>query len=116
MYYCPDCPSQKGITWTRGTASEFIGKYNAKYLVWKTTRLSDETMDELLKAYKAADKPKTKEFCLQYDESTAQKMIAQLTIEAERAKEKSVEQELNELFRQDFINEDNEKRKKGEYR
>ena len=115
MYYCPDCPSQKGITWTRGTASEFIGKYNAKYLVWKATRLSDETMDELLKAYKAADKPKTKEFCLQYDESTAQKMIAQLTIEAERAKEKSVEQELNELFRQDFINEDNEKRKKAEY-
>ena len=116
MYYCPDCPSQKGITWTRGTASEFIGKYNAKYLVWKATRLSDETMDELLKAYKAADKPKTKEFCLQYDESTAQKMIAQLTIEAEMMKEKSVQAELEEMFRQPFIDEDNERRRRNEYR
>lgn len=115
MYYCPDCPSQKGITWTRGTASEFIGKYNAKYLVWKATRLSDETMDELLKAYKAADKPKSKEFCLQYDETTAQKMIAQLTIEAEMMKEKSVQQELEEMFRQPFIDADNEKRRKAEY-
>ena len=113
MYYCPDCPSQKGITWTRGTASEFIGKYNAKFLVWKATRASDETIEQLLKAYKAADKPKTKEFCLQYDESTAQKMIAQLTIEAERAREKSVQEELEEMFRQDFINADSEKRKKA---
>ena len=115
MYYCPDCPSQKGITWTRGTASEFIGKYNQKYLVWKATRASDETINQLLKAYKQADKPKTKEFCLQYDESTAQKMIAQLAIEAEMMKEKSVQQELEEMFRQPFIDADNEKRKKAEY-
>ena len=115
MYYCPDCPSQKDITWTRGTASEFIGKYNQKYLVWKATRASDETISQLMTAYRKADKPKTKEFCLQYDESTAQKMIAQLAIEAERAKEKSVQQELEEMFRQDFINDDNEKRKKAEY-
>lgn len=113
MHYCPDCPSQEGMTFTRGTASEFIGKYNAKYLVWKATRASDETIDQLLKAYKAADKPKTKEFCLQYDESTAQKMITQLAIEAERAKEKSVEQELKEMFRQDFIDADSEKRKQA---
>ena len=112
MKYCPDCPTQEGITFNRGQASEFIGKYNEIYQAWKLTRASDETISQLMTAYKKADEPKTYEFCLQFDESTAQKMIGQLKIEYERAREKSTESELKEFFRQDFIDADSEKRKK----
>ena len=112
MRYCPDCPTQEGITFNRGQASEFIGKYNEVYQAWKLTRASDETISQLMNAYRKADEPKTYEFCLQFDESTAQKMLGQLKIEYERAKEKSTETELKEFFRQDFIDADSEKRKK----
>ena len=113
--YCPDCPSQANVTWTRGTASEFIGKYNEVYQVWRLTRASDETIKQLMAAYKKADTPKTYEYCLQFDEETAQKMLGQLKIEYERLKAKSVQAELEDFFRQSFIDEDNEKRKKAEY-
>ena len=73
-----------------------------------------ETISQLMTAYRKADEPKTYEFCLQFDESTAQKMLGQLKIEYERAKEKSTETELKEFFRQDFIDADSEKRKKEE--
>ena len=116
MKYCPDCPTQEGITFNRGQASEFIGKYNEAFQAWKLTRASDETITQLMNAYRKADEPKTYEFCLQFDESTAQKMIGQLKIEYERAKEKSTETELKEFFRQDFINADSEKRKKAALR
>ena len=112
MKYCPDCPTQEGVTFNRGQASEFIGKYNEVYQAWKLTRASDETISQLMNAYRKADEPKTYEFCLQFDESTAQKMLGQLKIEYERAKEKSTETELKEFFRQDFIDADSEKRKK----
>ena len=116
MKYCPDCPSQDGMLFNRGQASEFIGKYNEAYQAWKVTRASDETIAQLMNAYRKADEPKTYEFCLQFDESTAQKMLGQLKIEYERAKEKSTETELKEFFRQDFIDSDSEKRKKAELR
>lgn len=116
MKYCPDCPTQEGITFNRGQASEFIGKYNEVYQAWKLTRASDETISQLMTAYKKADEPKTYEFCLQFDESTAQKMLGQLKIEYERAKEKSTETELKEFFRQDFIDSDSEKRKQAALR
>ena len=115
MSYCPDCPSQANTTWTRGTASEFIGKYNQVYQVWRLTRASDETIRQLMTAFKKADTPKTYEYCLQFDEQTAQKMLGQLKIEYERLKAKSVQSELENFFRQSFIDEDNEKRKKAEY-
>ena len=113
MKYCPDCPSQDGMLFNRGQASEFIGKYNEAYQAWKVTRASDETITQLMNAYRKADEPKTYEFCLQFDESTAQKMLGQLKIEYERAKEKSTEAELKEFFRQDFIDTDSEKRKQA---
>ena len=113
MKYCPDCPTQEGITFNRGQASEFIGKYNEIYQAWKLTRASDDTISQLMTAYKKADEPKTYEFCLQFDESTAQKMLGQLKIEYERAREKSTETELKEFFRQDFIDADSEKRKQA---
>ena len=112
MRYCPDCPSQDGMLFNRGQASEFIGKYNEVYQAWKLTRASDDTISQLMTAYRKADEPKTYEFCLQFDESTAQKMLGQLKIEYERAKEKSVQSELEDFFRQDFIDADSEKRKK----
>ena len=115
MKYCPDCPSQDGMLFNRGQASEFIGKYNEAFQAWKVTRASDETITQLMNAYRKADEPKTYEFCLQFDESTAQKMLGQLKIEYERAKEKSTETELKEFFRQDFIDSDSEKRKKARY-
>lgn len=115
MSYCPDCPSQTNTTWTRGTASEFIGKYMQDYQVWRLTRASDETIRQLMTAYKKADTPKTYEYCLQFDEETAQKMIGQLKIESEMMKAKSVQAELEDFFRQPFIDADNEKRKKAEY-
>ena len=113
MKYCPDCPTQEGVTFNRGQASEFIGKYNEVYQAWKLTRASDETINQLMTAYRKADEPKTYEFCLQFDENTAQKMLGQLKIEYERAKEKSTETELKEFFRQDFIDADSEKRKQA---
>ena len=113
MKYCPDCPSQKGMIFNRGQASEFISKYNEVYQAWKLTRASDETISQLMNAYRKADEPKTYEFCLQFDESTAQKMLGQLKIEYERAKEKSVQSELEDFFRQDFIDADSEKRKQA---
>ena len=113
MRYCPDCPTQEGVTFNRGQASEFISKYNEIYQSWKLTRASDETITQLMNAYRKADEPKTYEFCLQFDESTAQKMLGQLKIEYERAKEKSTETELKEFFRQDFIDADSEKRKRA---
>ena len=113
MKYCPDCPSQDGMLFNRGQASEFIGKYNEAYQAWKLTRASDETISQLLYAYRKADDPKTYEFCLQFDEKTAQKMIGQLKLEYERLKEKTAETELKEFFRQDFIDADSEKRKKA---
>ena len=115
MRYCPDCPSQDGMTFNRGQASEFISKYNEAFQAWKLTRASHETITQLLNAYKKADDPKTYEFCLQFDESTAQKMIGQLKLEYERLKAKSTQSELEDFFRQDFIDEDNEKRKKAKY-
>ena len=115
MKYCPDCPTQEGITFNRGQASEFISKYNEIYQSWKLTRASDETISQLMTAYRKADEPKTYEFCLQFDENTAQKMLGQLKIEYERAKEKSTETELKEFFRQDFIDADSEKRKQAKY-
>ena len=113
MKYCPDCPSQEGMLFNRGQASEFIGKYNEVYQAWKMTRASDETISQLLYAYRKADEPKTYEFCLQFDESTAQKMLGQLKIEYERLKAKTAEVELKEFFRQDFIDADSEKRKQA---
>lgn len=115
MKYCPDCPSQAGMTFDRGQASEFIGKYNEIYQCWKLTRASDETIRQLMTAYKKADTPKTYEYCLQFDEATAQKMIGQLKMEYELLKARSVQNELEEFFRQTFIDDDNEKRKKAEY-
>lgn len=115
MAFCPDCPTQTGATFNRGQASEFIGKYNEVYQAWKLTRASDETIRQLMNAYKKADDPKTYEYCLQFDESTAQKMLGQLKLEYERMKEKSVQSELEDFFRQSFIDEDNEKRKKARY-
>ena len=115
MSYCPDCPSQEGMVLTRGTASEFIGKYMQDYEVWRLTRASDETIRQLIIAFKKADTPKTYEYCLQFDEETAQKMLGQLKIELEMMKAKSVQAELEDFFRQSFIDEDNEKRKKAEY-
>ena len=112
MKYCPNCPTQEGVTFNRGQASEFIGKYNEAFQAWKLTRASDETIAQLMTAYKKADEPKTYEFCLQFDEKTAQKMIGQLKLEYERIKEKTAEAELKEFFRQDFIDADSEKRKK----
>ena len=116
MSYCPDCPSQEGVTFNRGQASEFIGKYNEAYQSWKLTRASDETISQLMTAYRKADEPKTYEFCLQFDESTAQKMLGQLKIEYERAKEKSTETEHKEFLRQDLIDADSEKRKQAAQR
>ena len=113
MKYCPDCPSQDGMTFNRGQASEFISKYNEAYQAWKLTRASNETITQLMNAYKKADDPKTYEFCLQFDESTAQKMIGQLKLEYERLKAKTTEEELKDFFRQDFINDDSEKRKQA---
>lgn len=113
MKYCPDCPSQDGMIFNRGQASEFIGEYNEIYQAWKLTRASDETISQLMTAYRKADEPKTYEYCLQFDESTAQKMLGQLKIEYERAREKSTESELKEFFRQDFIDADSEKRKQA---
>ena len=113
MKYCPDCPSQEGVTFNRGQASEFISKYNEIYQAWKLTRASNETINQLLTAYTLAKDPQTYSFCLQFDENTAQKMIGQLKIERERLKEKSVTEELNECFRQNFIDEDSEKRKQA---
>ena len=113
MKYCPDCPSQDGMIFNRGQASEFINKYNEIYQAWKVTRASDETIVQLMNAYRKADEPKTYEFCLQFDESTAQKMLGQLKIEYERLKAKTAEVELKEFFRQDFIDEDSEKRKQA---
>lgn len=115
MKYCPDCPSQTGMTFNRGQASEFIGKYNEVYQAWKLTRASEETIKQLMIAYKKADTPKSYEFCLQFDEATAQKMIGQLKMEYEMLKARSVQNELEEFFRQSFIDKDNEKRKKNEY-
>ena len=113
MKYCPDCPSQEGVIFNRGQASEFISKYNEIYQAWKLTRASNETITQLMNAYKKADDPKTYEFCLQFDESTAQKMLGQLKLEYERLKAKSVQNELEDFFRQDFIDADNEKRKQA---
>ena len=113
MKYCPDCPSQDGMTFNRGQASEFISKYNEAYQAWKLTRASNETITQLMNAYKKADDPKTYEFCLQFDESTAQKMIGQLKLEYERLKAKTTEAELKDFFRQDFIDADSEKRKQA---
>ena len=113
MKYCPDCPSQEGMIFNRGQASEFISKYNEAYQAWKLTRASNETITQLMNAYKKADDPKTYEFCLQFDESTAQKMIGQLKLEYERLKAKTTENELKEFFRQDFIDADSEKRKQA---
>lgn len=115
MKYCPDCPSQAGQTFDRGQASEFIGKYNEVYQAWKLTRASEETIKQLMTAYKKADTPKSYEFCLQFDETTAQKMIGQLKLESQRLKARSVQNELEEFFRQSFIDKDNEERKKNEY-
>ncbi len=116
MKYCPDCPTQEGVTFNRGQASEFIGKYNEVYQAWKLTRASDETITQLINAYRKADEPKTYEYCLQFDESTAQKMLGQLKIEYERLKAKSVQSELEDFFRQDFIDADSEKRKQAALR
>ena len=80
-----------------------------------TKRASDETIKQLMTAYKKADTPKTYEYCLQFDEETAQKMLGQLKLESEMMKAKSVQAELEDFFRQSFIDEDNEKRKKAEY-
>lgn len=113
MKYCPDCPSQDGMIFNRGQASEFISKYNEIYQAWKLTRASNETITQLMNAYKKADEPKTYEFCLQFDESTAQKMIGQLKLEYERLKAKTTEAELKNFFRQDFIDADSEKRKQA---
>ena len=113
MKYCPDCPSQEDVIFNRGQASEFISKYNEAYQAWKLTRASNETITQLLNAYKKADDPKTYEFCLQFDESTAQKMIGQLKLEYERLKAKTTEAELKDFFRQDFIDADSEKRKQA---
>ena len=113
MKYCPDCPSQDGMLFNRGQASEFIGKYNEVYQAWKLTRASDETITQLMNAYRKADEPKTYEFCLQFDESTAQKMLGQLKLEYERLKAKSVQSELEDFFRQDFVDADSEKRKQA---
>lgn len=113
MKYCPDCPSQEGVIFNRGQASEFISKYNEIYQAWKLTRASNETIAQLMNAYKKADDPKTYEFCLQFDESTAQKMIGQLKLEYERLKAKTTEAELKDFFRQDFIDSDSEKRKQA---
>lgn len=113
MKYCPDCPNQDGIIFNKGQASEFINKYNEIYQSWKLTRASDETINQLMNAYRKADEPKTYEFCLQFDESTAQKMLGQLKLEYERLKEKSVQSELEDFFRQEFIDADSEKRKQA---
>ena len=113
MKYCPDCPSQDGMLFNRGQASEFISKYNEAYQAWKLTRASNETIKQLMTAYKKAEEPKTYEFCLQFDESTAQKMIGQLKLEYERLKAKTTEAELKDFFRQDFIDADSEKRKQA---
>ena len=113
MKYCPDCPSQDGMTFNKGQASEFISKYGGIYQAWKLTRASNETIAQLMNAYKKAEEPKTYEFCLQFDESTAQKMIGQLKLEYERLRAKTTESELKEFFRQDFIDADSEKRKQA---
>ena len=113
MKYCPDCPSQDGMTFNKGQASEFISKYGEIYQAWKLTRASNETIAQLMNAYKKAEEPKTYEFCLQFDESTAQKMIGQLKLEYERLRAKTTESELKEFFRQDFIDADSEKRKQA---
>lgn len=113
MKYCPDCPNQDGVTFNRGQASEFISKYGEIYQAWKLTRASNETIIQLMNAYKKADEPKTYEFCLQFDESIAQKMIGQLKLEYERLKAKTTEAELKDFFRQNFIDADSEKRKQA---
>ena len=113
MKYCPNCPSQDGMIFNKGQASEFISKYGEIYQAWKLTRASNETIIQLMNAYKKADEPKTYEFCLQFDESTAQKMIGQLKLEYERLKAKTTESELKDFFRQDFIDADSEKRKQA---
>ena len=113
MRYCPDCPSQDGMTFNRGQATDFISKYNEVFQAWKLTRASNETIKQLMNAYKKADDPKTYEFCLQFDESTAQKMIGQLKLEYEKLKAKTTEAELKDFFRQNFIDEDSEKRKQA---
>lgn len=113
MKYCPDCPSQENMIFNKGQASDFISKYNEVYQAWKMTRASDETISQLLYAYRKADEPKTYEYCLQFDESTAQKMLGQLKLEYERLKAKSAESELKEFFRQDFIDDDSERRKQA---
>lgn len=115
MKYCPDCPSQDGTTFNRGQATEFISKYNEIYQAWKLTRASNETIAQLMSAYKKADDPKTYEFCLQFDEPTALKMIGQLKLEYERLKAKTTEAELKDFFRQDFLDTDNEKRKQAAF-
>ena len=112
MYWCPDVPNPRDEKITnRGEAKEFIRKYESKYELWKQTRLSPNTLYTLRKLFKRVEgKEYSEDYLMQYDEKHAKQMIAQLEREKQYVYEKSAEAELNEIFRQFFIDEDNEER------
>ena len=112
MQWCPDCPKitaeEKA---NRKNASEYIAKYNADFMVWKRTRLEDSTRRTLKSLYKKVEgKEVTDNYLLQYDETTAQKMIKHLRELQKELNTRSVEAELMDEFRQFFVDDDNNDR------
>ena len=112
MQWCPDIPKitaeEKA---NRKNASEYINKHNAVFVLWKKTRLNDTTKRTLKNLYRKVEGQEVSDnFLMQYDEDTAQKMIAHLKNLQKELADFRAEKEIEDEFRQLFINFDNNER------
>ena len=112
MQWCPDIPKLTDEDkQNRGTASAYIKAHNATFVLWKQTRLTPTTRRTLKELYRKVEQQNvTDNWLMQYDEKTALQMIAHLKQLQKELADFRAEKEIENDFRQFFINFDNEQR------
>ena len=117
MSYCPDFDKFTGTT--RGEASEYIKQNSKAYAPWTKTRARYEYIKQLMELAKTcnlSDEEQSYAYCHQFTQAEIKHEITRLEEKAKAIEEQQLATAVNyfeqmEVVRQDFVNQDEDKRK-----
>ena len=112
MHWCIDIPEPTVEEMqNRGTVQAYIKKHKFAYKAWKKTRLDPQQIKDIQNLKWKVEKAEvTDNWCMMFDKKTADAYIEELSWELQNIENKRVDAELDEIFNQPLINEDNENR------
>ena len=116
MQWCVDIPKPTDEELeNRGTVNAYIKKHKFTYKAWMKTRLDPEQIKDIKRLkLKVEGVEVSTNWCMMFDKRLADAYIEQLSAELVNKENASVEAELDAIFNQTLINEDNENRVRRE--